>query len=141
MENAHNGGDLAHFGVKGMRWGVRKQRAGGSGRKSARPHPQKQRSGGNKKSTRRRFKPTLDQVSIASVAGATALSGYALYKYGKAFEIPFAVGATTLAKISMEAVRGSKNHTARKGRVLADAAAWGNVRDIPKLDYKKLRKE
>lgn len=91
---------LAHHGVKGMKWGVRKQRAASGGAGST-----KKRKGLSRK----------QKAAIAGVLGtaAAAGAGYYLHKSGKGKKI---------AALAKEAGASAKSAAQGKGRVKKSAA-------------------
>ena len=136
---------LAHYGVRGMKWGVRRSRGGYIGKAS--------RAKGNKATKQR----TPEQVArrkqiakrVALGAGAAALAGaaaYGAYKYGGSPNAAMNRYVTgTNAKVAAQRARrnatavrtlaGSKAASAR-GRVGAAAGRVGSAARIKRAEFR-----
>lgn len=104
---------LAHHGVKGMKWGVRKQRAASGGAGST-----KKRKGLSRK----------QKAAIAGVLGtaAAAGAGYYLHKSGKGKQLAgLAKKGGASAKTAASKLKATKaGHAARSAGLRAKQGAW-----------------
>ena len=140
---------LAHHGVKGMKWGVRKQRAasGGAGSSKKRKglsRKQRAASGGAGSSKKRKGLSRKQNAAIAGVLGtaAAAGAGYYLHKSGKGKKIAAlakknGASAKDFAKGAAEKLKTTKaGKYAEATRLAANAAAFKTGNSVKGAGYK-----
>lgn len=75
--------ELMHYGVKGMKWGVRRKRWSSGSRSSSRKKSEKSESGKSTSTTSKRVKTALKVGAAVAAAGLAVYGGYKFSRFVK----------------------------------------------------------